>query len=61
MNGTLSTQVQPVVDDDDAWDPEGTLGHDPRYARAVTDPDTERAIDVALGFRIRLRRWWRGL
>lgn len=48
-----------TVDDDDAWEPGGTLGNDARYAVALNDPKTERAIDRALGFRIRFRRWLR--
>lgn len=43
---------------DDAWEPGGTLGNDERFV-ARADSETERAIDRALGFRIRLRRWLR--
>jgi len=44
--------------DDDAWEPGGTLGNDERYIRRA-DPETERRVDQALGFRIRFRCWLR--
>lgn len=54
---THSTEPQPVVDADDAWEPEGPLGHDPRYAEAVpANPETERAIDAAVGLQRTHRR-----
>lgn len=50
-----------VVDDNDALEPEGPLGHDPIYAEAITDPSAERLIDKALGPWMRFRRRWLGV
>jgi hypothetical protein len=49
-----------LVDNDDAWEPEGPLGHDERYVHVAT-PEEEREVERALGFRIRIRRLCRKL
>lgn len=47
-----------IADNDDAWEPDGPLGHDGRFV-GVVGPEEEREADKALPLRIRLRRWWK--
>jgi hypothetical protein len=60
MNDVVSQQ-KPAIDPDDAWDPEGPLGHDAKYAKVLDDPETERVIDAAVGLQRTLRRLSRKL
>ncbi len=55
----MNKETSQPFDEDDAWEPDGTLGNDERYAVPLNDPETERSINRALGLRIRFRRWWR--
>ena len=55
----MNKETSQPLDEDDAWEPGGTLGNDARYAVPLNDPEAERSINRALGLRIRFRRWLR--